>query len=91
VANASNRETPIVKTIVAVFIAVIAVSSPALAADCDADLRRINVALTKDGISPEAKAQAEDMRNQAASLCKAGNAAEAADVIAEAKSLLGVE
>ncbi len=69
----------------------LALAGPVMAAGCDADLKKIDAALAKDGVPADVKAQANDMRTQAADLCAAGNAEEAADVIAEAKSLLAIE
>ncbi len=67
------------------------VSAPALAAPCDADLKKIDKALTSTDLPPDQKAQAKDMRKQAEKLCNAGNAEEAADVLSEVKAMLAVE
>jgi hypothetical protein len=72
-------------------LALCAAPSLALAAPCDADLRKIDKALASADLPPDQKAQAKDMRNQAEKLCGAGNQEEAADVLAEIKSMLAVE
>ena len=64
---------------------------PAMAAPCDADLKKIDKALTSADIPPDQKAQAKDMRNQAQKLCSAGNQEEASYVLSEVKAMLAVE
>lgn len=51
----------------------------------------LDAALQSPDLPADQKAQAGDMRRQAAQLCAAGNEAEASDVLAEAKAMLGVE
>lgn len=63
----------------------------ALAGQCQDDLATIDKALKTEDLSPDERAQAEDMRNQAADLCKAGNEQESLDVSAEAKAMLNIE
>lgn len=66
-------------------------SAPALAGSCDADLKKIDKALSSTDLPPDQKAQAKDMRGQAEKLCSAGNEEEAADVLSEVKAMLAVE
>jgi hypothetical protein len=65
--------------------------TPVVAGPCEDDLKIVDKALKSDAAAPDVKAQAKDMRAQAADLCKAGNAQEAADVLAEAKAMLNAE
>lgn len=65
---------------------------PALADDCQKDIAAVDKALqTNQQITPEQRAQVEDMRNQAVQLCGAGNEQEGVDVISEAKAMLAIE
>lgn len=79
------------KTCLAAFALACLLSSTAQAASCADDLKKVDTALQSTDIPAEQKAQAEDMRNQAAGLCAAGNEAESLDVLSEAKAMLGVE
>jgi hypothetical protein len=79
------------KSVLAASFLLLALCGPAMAAGCEADIKKIDAAIKSEEISPDVKAQVKDMRAQAESLCKAGNEEEAADVIAEAKSLLAIE
>lgn len=69
----------------------LAVSGTAFAGPCEEELGRVDEALKSAEIAPDVKSQAQDMRNQAAELCKAGNEAEGMDVLTEAEALLGME
>ena len=66
-----------------------ALSGAALAGGCDEDLKKLDTALQSPALTPEVKAQAQDMRNQAQKLCEAGNVEEGADVLSEAMALVG--
>jgi len=66
-------------------------SGAAFAGQCQDDLAKIDKALATEELSPDERALAEDMRNQAADLCKAGNEQESLDVSAEAKAMLNAE
>ena len=79
------------KAIALALATLLALAAPAAAGSCDEGLRKLDAALQSTDIEPDVKAQAQDMRNQAAQLCAAGNEAEGADVLAEAASLLGIE
>jgi hypothetical protein len=68
-----------------------AIVLPAYAGPCDTDLRQIDNVLQSDTVQPDQRAQAEDMRQQAVDLCKAGNDQEAADVVSELKVILQIE
>ncbi len=68
------------------------VATPALAAgDCKADIEKIDAALATQELTPDEKAELEDMRNQAVQLCGAGNLSEGLDVTSEAKARLNIE
>ena len=69
-------------------LALFALSLPAYAGPCDEDIKAVDAALARTDLSPDVKAQLQDMRNQAEKLCEAGNEEEAADVLAEASSIL---
>jgi hypothetical protein len=69
----------------------VATAGAASAAGCDEDLKKLDAVLSSGTVSPDLKAQAEDMRNQAQQLCDAGNEEEGEDVLAEAAALLGIE
>ncbi|MGE4253574.1 MAG: hypothetical protein AB7F09_29610 [Parvibaculaceae bacterium] len=71
------------------FSAVLA--APALADKCQDDVKQIEAALASKQVSGDERAQLEDMKNQAAQLCAAGNVQEGLDVSAEAKAMLDIE
>ena len=71
--------------------ALLALAAPALAAQCEQDVAKIDKALRSMELSPDERAQLEDMRNQAVQLCGAGNETEGLDVTAEAKAMLNIE
>jgi hypothetical protein len=52
---------------------------------------KIDNALATMELSPDERAQLEDMRNQAVQLCGAGNETEGLDVTSEAKAMLNIE
>ena len=64
-------------------------ATPALAQSCGDNLKAFDAALAAAEIEPDAKAQLQDMRAQAADLCAAGNEEEANDVLSEANAMLG--
>jgi hypothetical protein len=68
-----------------------AFAAPALADQCADDVKRIEAAMAKQDLSPDDRAQLEDMKNQAAQLCAAGNIQEGLDVSAEAKAMLDLD
>ncbi len=78
----------------ALFLALALISATAgaaSAAGCAEELKKLDAALSSGSVSPDLKAQAQDMRNQAQQLCDAGNEEEGVDVLAEAAALLGIE
>lgn len=68
-----------------------AFAAPALADQCADDVKQIEAAMAKQDLSPDERAQLEDMKNQAAQLCAAGNIQEGLDVSAEAKAMLDLD
>lgn len=67
-------------------------ATPALAdSRCQQDIAKIDQALASQNLSPDEKAQLEDMRNQAVQLCGAGNIQEGLDVTSEAKARLNIQ
>lgn len=79
------------RLLLAAAFAVLSVA-PALAeADCKADIDKIDAALATQELTPDEKAELEDMRNQAVQLCGAGNLSEGLDVTSEAKARLNIE
>ncbi len=68
-----------------------AMISAAHANECTDELAQVDQALSGEAVAADVKVQVKDMRNQAADLCKAGNETEGLDVLAEAKSMLGIE
>lgn len=62
-----------------------------LAGQCEVDLAKIDKALDGMELAPDERAQLQDMRAQAAQLCKAGDEREGLDVTAEAKAMLNIE
>lgn len=68
-----------------------AFAAPALAGQCEDDVKKIEAALASKQVSGDERAQLEDMKNQAAQLCAAGNVQEGLDVSAEAKTMLDIE
>ena len=65
-----------------------AAALPAAAGPCDTDLPALKAQAETAGVQPEIKAQVQDMVAQAEKFCAAGNEQEAADVIADASSML---
>ena len=59
--------------------------------DCKSDIDKIDAALATQEMTPDEKAELEDMRNQAVQLCGAGNLSEGLDVTSEAKARLNIE
>jgi hypothetical protein len=66
-------------------------AAPAQAGQCQDDVAKIDNALATMELSPDERAQLEDMRNQAVQLCGAGNETEGLDVTSEAKAMLNIE
>ncbi|MFM8747362.1 MAG: hypothetical protein ACKOED_11970 [Aestuariivirga sp.] len=64
-------------------------ATPGLAQSCADHLKEFDTALAAAQIDPDAMAQLQDMRAQAAGLCAAGNEEEANDVLSEANAMLG--
>lgn len=64
---------------------------PALAADCKDDIAKLDKALASQDLSPDDRAELEDMRNQAVQLCGAGNVQEGLDVTSEAKARFNIQ
>ena len=79
------------KSILATAFLCALLASAAGAGQCDQDVAKIDKALTGMELSPDERAQLEDMRNQAVQLCGAGNIAEGLDVTSEAKAMLNIE
>lgn len=87
----TRRVDPVMR---AAFIAIgllCAAAGTAFAGPCEEELSKVDEALKSPDVAPDIKAQAQDMRKQAADLCSAGNEAEGTDVLAEAEALLGIE
>ncbi len=66
-------------------------ATTALAGQCQDDLKKVDRALSAAELAPDRRAEAQDMRDQAAQLCKAGNEQEGLDVLTEAKAMLSIE
>jgi hypothetical protein len=75
----------------AVVLGLALLAAPAQAGQCQDDVAKIDRALSTMELSPDERAQLEDMRNQAVQLCGAGNETEGLDVTAEAKAMLNIE
>jgi hypothetical protein len=65
--------------------------TPALAADCSADLAKIDAALAAKKVSAEKLMQAETLRDQGEDLCAAGKADESQMALTQAKTILGIK
>ena len=65
--------------------------APAYAGQCEDDVRRIEAALAKSGLSSDQRAQIADMAAQAKKLCAAGHQTEGLDVTSEAKAMLNMQ
>ena len=63
----------------------------ALAGPCDQEIKTLDEALTRSDLKPDVRAELQDMRSQAEKLCAAGNEEEAADVLAEASSIIAAQ
>jgi opacity protein-like surface antigen len=79
------------KTIMLAAAFALALSSAAIAGQCQEDIEKIDAALASQDLSADSRAELEDMRNQAVQLCGAGNEAEGLDVTAEAKAMLNIQ
>ena len=79
------------KIAVIAFAMLASLGLPALADPCKDDIAKIDKALAGKELSPDERAQLEDMRKQAASLCGAGHQQEGLDVTGEAKALLNIQ
>jgi hypothetical protein len=75
----------------AAFAVLVVNTSLAVAGPCEVDIAKIDRALSNQDIPADTRAQAEDMRKQAADLCAAGNTEEGIAVAAEVKALLQIE
>jgi hypothetical protein len=75
----------------ATLLALALLATPAEAGPCQDDVAKIDNALATMELSPDERAQLEDMRNQAVQLCGAGNETEGLDVTSEAKAMLNIE
>jgi len=65
--------------------------TPALAADCSADLAKIDAALAAKKVSAEKLLQAEQLRDQGEDLCDAGKTNESQTALTQAKTILGIK
>jgi hypothetical protein len=81
----------IMKTFILAASITLALTTAALAGQCQDDIEKIDAALAGGDVGPDQRAQLEDMRNQAVQLCGAGNEAEGLDVTAEAKAMLNIQ
>ena len=79
------------KTIILAASFVLALSTASFAGQCQDDIEKIDAALAGQELSPDERAQLEDMRNQAVQLCGAGYEDEGLDVTAEAKAMLNIQ
>ena len=79
------------KTATLAFIVAASFAGSALAGQCEVDIEKIDQALDGMELAPDERAQVQDMRAQAAQLCKAGNEQEGLDITAEAKAMLNIE
>lgn len=74
----------------ALFLIVLPVTA-ASAGPCDDGLKAVDQALETGTVPPAQRAEARDMREQAAKLCASGNEQEGQDVLAEVRAMLGIE
>jgi hypothetical protein len=65
--------------------------TPALAADCSADLAKIDAALAAKKVSAEKLLEAETLRDQGEDLCAAGKTDESQMALTQAKTILGIK
>lgn len=79
------------KLLLAAAFAALSVAPAFAEDDCKADIDKIDAALATQELTPDEKAELEDMRNQAVQLCGAGNLSEGLDVTSEAKARLNIE
>jgi hypothetical protein len=77
--------------IAAAFLLTLSFAAPALAGQCEDDVKKIEAALASKELSGDDRAQLEDMKNQAQQLCAAGNVQEGLDVSSEAKAMLDID
>ena len=80
-----------VNVAVLALLACLAAVSPALADKCDDEIQKIEKALATRELSPDIRAELEDMKRQAQQLCAAGHRQEGLDVTGEAKALLNID
>jgi hypothetical protein len=72
-------------------VALLFAAFPAYAGQCEDDIAKIEKALADMELSPDERAQIEDMKKQAKDLCEAGHQEEGLDVTAEAKAMLNID
>jgi hypothetical protein len=65
--------------------------TPSLAADCSADLAKIDAALAAKKVSAEKLLEAETLRDQGEDLCAAGKTDESQSALTQAKTILGIK
>ena len=71
--------------------AAVLISGSAFAQNCEADVQEIDQAMTQEPtIASEDLVRVQELRNQGAELCVAGQLAEADIVLQEAKAMLGL-
>ncbi len=80
-----------IKRIILAAILATTMGGVALAGQCEDDIAKIDKALASMDLTPDERAQLEDMREQAQKLCGAGNVQEGLDVASEAKAMLNIE
>lgn len=68
-----------------------ALSAPAFAGTCDTDLPALKSQLGASDVQPDVRDQVQDMLVQAEKFCAEGNDQQAADVIADATSMLSAQ
>jgi hypothetical protein len=69
---------------------VLAVSAPAFAFHCPADMAAIDAALPNAQLTDEQKAQVTELRAKGQQLHEAGQHQESVDTLAQAKQILGI-
>ncbi len=76
---------------IAIVTLLVLLPAPAMAANCQDDIGRIDKALETTKLDADEKQEVSDLREQAVQLCGAGNDSAGMDVTAQAKQILKID
>jgi uncharacterized membrane protein len=79
------------KALISACILTFALTGPAFAFQCPADMAAIDAALQTASLSDAEKAQVMELRNEGERLHQAGQHQQSVDTLAQAKEMLGIQ